>query len=94
MALPSGLRAPCVDHARYARLTDIDNPGQESIEEAVAFPQSSDRRDKLLRHISEVGKSFPETLDRYNINVIIGPADSWFTKYSAATGENNENFFP
>ncbi|KAK3202097.1 hypothetical protein GRF29_161g137927 [Pseudopithomyces chartarum] len=71
-----------------------DNPGQESIEEAVAFPQSSDRRDKLLRHISEVGKSFPETLDRYNINVIIGPADSWFTKYSAATGENNENFFP
>jgi hypothetical protein len=94
VALPSGLRAPRADHARYARLTDIDNPGQESIEEAVAFPQSSNRRDKLLKHISEVGRSFPETLDRYNINIIIGPADSWFTKYSAATGEKNEKPFP
>ncbi|KAF2727125.1 amidase family protein [Polyplosphaeria fusca] len=61
-------------------------PSQESIEQAVAFDKSSDRRGRILAHISEVGKSLPDTLDKYDIDVIIGPADSWITKYSAATG--------
>lgn len=64
----------------------LEYPSQESIEQAIAFDHSSDRRDRLLSHITEVGKSLPETLGKYDIDVIVGPADSWFTKYSAATG--------
>ncbi|CAI6285809.1 unnamed protein product [Periconia digitata] len=66
-----------------------ENPGQESLEEALSFPRSTDRREKLLKHIKEVGQSFPDTLEKYSIDVIIGPGDSWFTKYSAATGFPN-----
>lgn len=61
-------------------------PNQEFITRAVAFDQSSDRRKKLMDHISEVGKSLPDTMEKYKIDVIIGPSDSWFSKYSAATG--------
>ncbi|OCK87040.1 amidase family protein [Cenococcum geophilum 1.58] len=61
-------------------------PNQEEIERAIAFDQLSNRREKLMAHITEVGKSLPETLEKYNIDVIIGPSDSWFSRYSAATG--------
>ncbi|KAF2682560.1 hypothetical protein K458DRAFT_432558 [Lentithecium fluviatile CBS 122367] len=60
-------------------------PNQDFITRSVAFDQS-DRREKLMKHILEVGKSLPDTLDKYQIDAIFGPSDSWFSKYSAATG--------
>jgi amidase len=39
-----------------------------------------------MDHIKRIGKNFPDTLDKYGMDVIIGPADSGFSKYSAATG--------
>lgn len=39
-----------------------------------------------MTNITEVSKSFDETLSKYGIDIIIGPADSLYSKYSAATG--------
>ncbi|KAI1428375.1 amidase family protein [Xylaria sp. FL1777] len=61
-------------------------PNQTLIERSVASNDVSDRRERLMAHIAEVGQSLPDTLDSYGINVIIGPADSRLSKYSAATG--------
>ncbi|KAJ2978115.1 hypothetical protein NUW58_g7597 [Xylaria curta] len=61
-------------------------PSQVLIETAVASSKDPARRQKLMEHIAMVGKSLPDTLDLYGINVIIGPADSWMSKFSAATG--------
>ena len=36
--------------------------------------------------MKEVGQSFSDTLEKYQIDVIIGPSDSFYSKYSAATG--------
>lgn len=67
----------------------LEYPSQEFIECAVAFDHSSDRRQRLMDHITEVGKSLHDTLDKYGIDVIIAPADCGLTKYSAATGTVN-----
>lgn len=54
------------------------------MELALAFGDSVEKREKLLSHINDVGKSFSETLEQYDIDVIIAPGDSWLSKYSAA----------
>ncbi|KAF2833419.1 amidase signature enzyme [Ophiobolus disseminans] len=56
------------------------------ITRSIASERSSNRREKLMQHILKVGKSLPDTLEKYNIDVVIGPSDSGFTKYSATTG--------
>ena len=53
----------------------------------MAYGDSVEKREKILNHIKDVGKSFPETLAKYDIDVIIAPGDSWLSKYSAALGE-------
>lgn len=70
----------------FPRLRCVEYPNQDLIERAVAFDHSSDKRQRLIDHITAVGKSLPDTLDKYNIDVIIGPADSCVSQYSAATG--------
>ncbi|KAI1297077.1 amidase family protein [Xylaria venustula] len=61
-------------------------PNQTFIKQSVVFPHNSDRRQRLMSHITEIGQSLPGTLDSYGINVIIGPADTCMSKFSAATG--------
>lgn len=47
----------------------------------LAFGDSVEKREKILNHIKDVGKSFPETLAQYDIDNIIAPGDSWLSKY-------------
>ncbi|KAJ4253829.1 hypothetical protein NW762_010224 [Fusarium torreyae] len=61
-------------------------PSQDLIEQSVAYDHGSNRRQRLKDHINVVGKSLPDALEKHDLNVIIGPADSWFSQYSAATG--------
>lgn len=42
-----------------------------------------------MERIRKVEQNFPDTLEKYDINVIIGPSDSWFSQYSAATGQSS-----
>jgi amidase len=61
-------------------------PNQDFIDQSIAFDHMSHRRQELMDHITAVGKSLPDAMAKYNLDVVIGPADSWFSKYSAATG--------
>jgi amidase len=58
------------------------------LELSLAFGDSVEKREKILKHIRDVGKSFSETLTQYNIDGIIAPGDSWMSKYSAALGRS------
>lgn len=59
---------------------------QSLIEGSIAYDARSNKRSKYLEHLVEVGKSFEAALERHDINVVIGPGDSRFCNYSAATG--------
>ncbi|KID83450.1 amidase family protein [Metarhizium guizhouense ARSEF 977] len=62
------------------------DPNQTSIDRSIAFDKSSDIWQRSMERIRKVEQNFPDTLEKYDINVIIGPSDSWFSQYSAATG--------
>jgi amidase len=64
------------------------------MELGLAFGDSVEKREKILNHIKDVGKSFPETLAQYDIDVIIAPGDSWLSKYSAALGGSYDLHIP
>lgn len=84
LALPTGKRKRSItDHVL---IPSPEYPNQEFTERSTSFDHTSDRRQKLIQHITAVGKSLPDTLDKYDIDIIVGPADSGFSKYSAATG--------
>ncbi|KAI0198380.1 amidase family protein [Astrocystis sublimbata] len=70
-------------HAKEVLPTEF--PNQDLIDRSVAFDHGPHYRQKLMECITEVSQSFPDTLEKYDINVIIGPGDIWFSKYSAAT---------
>ncbi|KAI1631317.1 amidase family protein [Biscogniauxia mediterranea] len=74
------------NRAHADQVLPTEYPNQEFLERSVAFDHSSDRRRKLIEHIVAMGQSLPDALDKYDIDVIIGPADSSFSRYSAATG--------
>ncbi|KAI5924863.1 amidase family protein [Camillea tinctor] len=61
-------------------------PNQEFLERSIIVDHSSDRRRKLMEHITTVGQTVQDALDKYDIDVIVGPADSSFSRYSAASG--------
>jgi amidase len=63
-------------------------PNQDFINKSIAFDHMSNRRQELMDHITAVGKSLPDAMAKYDLDVVIGPADSWFSKYSAATGNS------
>lgn len=58
------------------------------MELGLTLGASVEEREKVLNHIKDVGKSFPDTLTQYDIDVIIAPGDSWLSKYSAALGRS------
>lgn len=62
-------------------------PNQKHIERAIAFDKDPGKRQRILEHVIGVGKRFTEALKKYDINVIIGPADGFFSIFSAATGQ-------
>jgi hypothetical protein len=37
-----------------------------------------------MNHALEVGTSVDETLEKYNIDIIIGPVDSWLTQLAVS----------
>lgn len=45
-------------------------------------------REKKKAHAREVGASIDETLTKYNIDIIVGPGDSWLTQLAASMSES------
>ncbi|KAI0114163.1 amidase family protein [Nemania sp. FL0031] len=72
------------DHADKALPPEY--PNQMYIERSIAPNKDPSRLERLRAHIAEVGRSLLDTFDNHGINVIIGPADSEISKFSAATG--------
>lgn len=49
---------------------------------------SQSEREKKTAHTREVGASIDEVLEKYNIDIIIGPGDSWLTQLAASMSES------
>lgn len=62
-------------------------PNQEHIERAIAFDKDPGKRQRILEHVTEIGKRFIDAMGRYDVNVVIGSADGSFTHFAVATGQ-------
>jgi hypothetical protein len=62
-------------------------PNQARIDSALSYDPSSGKRDFMMKHIVEVSKNFDDTLEKYGIDAIIGPADGPLCSFSAGTGK-------
>ena len=64
------------------------NPRQDLLEYASSLEDDPDRYRLLLEHAQSVGKDrgLDETFKKYDINVLIGPAESSIIKFAAAAG--------
>jgi amidase len=63
-----------------------DNPSQALLERSLSVGNDAKRRAMLLDHMKAVGESLEDTLNKYDIDVIIGPGDCFLSLYSAALG--------
>uniref|UniRef100_A0A8H7K0Y6 Amidase domain-containing protein n=1 Tax=Bionectria ochroleuca TaxID=29856 RepID=A0A8H7K0Y6_BIOOC len=68
------------------------NHDQVRIDSAADLVLSSDEYDTHLRNVRDLGRTrgIDKILNEHNIDVIIGPADSQFTKIAAAAGEPSQ----
>ena len=66
----------------------IGNPRQDLLEHASSLEDDPNRYRLLLEHARSVGKDrgLDETFKKYDINVLIGPAESSITQFAAAAG--------
>lgn len=64
----------------------IDFPDQSSLIASLHANFSDEEVTGFRKQYLEVGSSFEETLNKYEIDVIIGPGDSFFTAFAAANG--------
>ena len=64
------------------------NPRQDLLELASYLDDDPDRYRSLLEHVQSVGKDrgLDETFKQYDINVLIGPAESSLVQFAAAAG--------
>lgn len=61
-------------------------PSQELIERSIAYENKPQKRHESLEHVLKMGRSFSAVLEKHDLDVIIGPADSKFRIYSAVAG--------
>ncbi|KAJ5921256.1 amidase signature enzyme [Penicillium verhagenii] len=61
-------------------------PSQSSLITSLTTNYSDEKVESIQKHYREVGSSFEDTLKKYDIDVIIGPGDSFFTTFAAANG--------
>ncbi|TAQ87151.1 hypothetical protein B7494_g4533 [Chlorociboria aeruginascens] len=59
-------------------------PNQSALLGALNATVPQEKADENLKQFAEVGSDFLKKLDQYNLDVIIGPGDSFFTTFSAA----------
>lgn len=76
----------------FLTLFFILKPGYESqdlLETALTYRLSPEEYEKTLSHMRQWGrdKGIDHILKEYNVDVIIGPADSELTQFSAASGK-------
>ncbi len=84
--LPPG-RLTLKDLGLYRQANNLlDNPSQAYLEKSLAIGDDAKRRKVLLHHMKTVGQSLEDTLNKYNIDIIIGPGDCFLSQYSAALG--------
>lgn len=65
-----------------------DYPGQEFLEQAQKDTTTAERFDKLVADVRNIGKTegLDKSFQQYDIDVIIGPAESPLTTFAAAAG--------
>ncbi len=54
---------------------------------SLGFRDSAEAREKPLAHSKAIAANFDETVERYEIDVIIAPGDCMLSTYSAAGGK-------
>ncbi|KAL8746982.1 MAG: hypothetical protein Q9190_001061 [Brigantiaea leucoxantha] len=69
---------------RNATQTLMQYLNQLLLEQGLDFPDSVEAREKPLAHSKAVAMSFDETIEKYDIDVIIAPDDCMLSTYSAA----------
>lgn len=64
------------------------NPLQDFLERSVSFNLTSNQLDGLVNHARFVGreKGIDALIKKYDINVVIGPAESSITVFAAVAG--------
>ncbi|KAF7720093.1 Uncharacterized protein PECH_001205 [Penicillium ucsense] len=64
------------------------NPKQDLIEDAVKMNLSKNEVDSLIHHVRDVGRTrgIDKIFEEFNVNVIVGPAESGLTGFASATG--------
>lgn len=65
-----------------------ENPRQDILERASSLEDDPDRYRVLLEHARSIGRDrgIDETFKKYDINVLVGPAEGSLTKFAAAAG--------
>lgn len=84
--LPEG--KPCVppSYGMFMLTILIEYPDQSRLIRCLNAKFSDEEIQAIRKVNHEVGSSFEKTLDKYQIDVIIGPGDSFFTTFAAANG--------
>ena len=82
-------------HARFASLTYPEYPRQDKLEEALNSKTSASALAAALNHARDVGRTrgIDRIMKEYDIDVIIGPAESSMTDIASASGEQESLIF-
>jgi amidase len=70
-----------------------EHPGQDLLEAAVDNNATSEERDALIKHVHTVSRErgIDLVLDKYGVDVILGPADSPLNLLVCGAGTSKNN---
>jgi amidase len=76
-------------HVRARSIKPLTDHNQGRVEDAASLKLSTGEYEAHLQNIHEIGrtKGIDKILEKFELDVIIGPADSQLTKIAAAAGE-------
>lgn len=89
--LPPGEQMSSITQPRLVILILLEYPNQDKLIEAISSKPTAEYLDKALAHAREYGrvKGMDKILKDYDIDVIIGPAESAMSLVASASGMSN-----